>query len=97
MSEKKAFPPPLSEGGHIPDAGTSAHYKTGGWASKQPTHDAKKCISCFLCWVCCPEAAIRVENQKVVGIDYEYCKGCGICVKNCPPKVQALKWPEEGV
>ena len=39
----------------------------------------------------CPDSAILVEDAKVVGIDLEHCKGCGICAAECPPKVKAIK------
>jgi len=31
-----------------------------------------------------------VEDGKVVDIDLDHCKGCGICAYECPPKVQAI-------
>jgi len=32
-----------------------------------------------------------VKDGKMVGIDYEHCKGCGICANECPPKASAIK------
>jgi 2-oxoisovalerate ferredoxin oxidoreductase delta subunit len=43
----------------------------------------------------CPDSAIKIENDKVVGIDYDYCKGCGICAQECPKKVQAIVMVKE--
>jgi Pyruvate/2-oxoacid:ferredoxin oxidoreductase delta subunit len=34
-----------------------------------------------------------VRNEKGVEINYDYCKGCGICAKECPK--QAIKMMEE--
>jgi pyruvate ferredoxin oxidoreductase delta subunit len=31
----------------------------------------------------CPDTCILVENKKYYA-DYEYCKGCGICARECP-------------
>ena len=47
------------------------------------------------CWILCPDDSILVEDGKVVGIDYDYCKGCGICAAECPPKVQAFDMKRE--
>jgi len=77
-------------GGLIVEAGIAAQYETGGWRTYQPVHDAQKCTSCLLCWVYCPDSAIRVQGGKVVGIDYTHCKGCGICAEECPDKVKAI-------
>jgi pyruvate ferredoxin oxidoreductase delta subunit len=33
----------------------------------------------------CPEGVISIdEGSGKVGIDLEYCKGCGVCAENCP-------------
>ncbi|NQT20598.1 MAG: 4Fe-4S binding protein [Planctomycetes bacterium] len=78
-------------GGSVPEPGTSLEYETGSWRTYRPVHDAEKCINCLRCWIMCPDSAIQVEDGKVVGIDYKYCKGCGICATECPPKVKAFK------
>jgi pyruvate ferredoxin oxidoreductase delta subunit len=63
--------------------------RTGTWSSKKPIIDTEKCIpaksgkpSCFNCWLYCPEAVI--ERTIPPKIDFEYCKGCGICMEECP-------------
>lgn len=75
----------------IDEPGTSAYYKTGSWRSQRPVWDGQRCVHCFICWVYCPDSAIRVREGKVVGIDYDYCKGCGICARECPPKAGAIE------
>jgi len=40
------------------------------------------CNSCDNCWVFCPDVAIKRENG-VYSINYDYCKGCLICVEEC--------------
>lgn len=77
-------------GGMILDPGNSAEYKTGSWRSYRPIRDPEKCNHCLQCWVYCPDFCVVVEDEKVVGIDLDYCKGCGICEKVCPPKVKAI-------
>lgn len=80
----------LPRGGIITEPGTSAKYKTGDWRTERPVWDPEKCVQCMICWVYCPDSAIMInEEGKVSGIDYEHCKGCGICAQECPPKVQA--------
>ena len=83
-------------GGVITDAGNSDTYETGSWRTFRPVHDKEKCINCLRCWVFCPDSAILVEDDKVTGVDYEHCKGCGICAKECPDKVKAFKMVLEG-
>jgi Pyruvate/2-oxoacid:ferredoxin oxidoreductase delta subunit len=41
------------------------------------------CISCDTCVVVCPDLAVRRDGDgyRVLG---DYCKGCGLCVKECP-------------
>jgi pyruvate ferredoxin oxidoreductase delta subunit len=34
------------------------------------------------CWLVCPDNAI---NEKIE-TDYNYCKGCGLCARECPVK-----------
>ncbi|MCK4249128.1 MAG: 4Fe-4S binding protein [Candidatus Omnitrophica bacterium] len=82
-------------GGLILEPGNAVEYKTGGWRTFKPVHDKEKCINCLFCWMYCPDSAIKVEDGKVIGIDLEHCKGCGICAKECPPKVQAITMEKE--
>ena len=75
------------------EAGNSADYITGGWRSMRPVWDAEKCKQCMLCWMHCPDSSIEVAEAKMTGIDYDHCKGCGICVEEC--KFDALKMISE--
>ena len=61
--------------------------------------EADRCFSCGVCnycdncWVFCPDVAImRHENEYE--INYDYCKGCLVCVQECPRN--ALSTREEG-
>ena len=80
----------LATGGVIPKAGSSAEKLTAGWRTNRPVWHNEKCIQCLRCWIFCPDSAIRVQEGKVVGIDYDHCKGCGICAEECPKKVVAI-------
>ncbi len=82
--------------GIIFDAGNSEYYETGSWRTYRPEWDAEKCIHCLRCFYLCPDSAIRVEDAKIVGIDYEHCKGCGVCAFECPDKVKAITMKLEG-
>ena len=79
-------------GGNILEPGTGAEYKTGSWRSARPIWDAEKCTQCSQCWLYCPDMSIKLdEDGKMTGIDYDYCKGCGICASVCPPKASAIQ------
>ena len=85
MEEKKAGWKDLPEG-DVLEGASSLKFKTGNWRNKRPVHIPEKCIHCFICWISCPDSAVKVDSNtgKFVGFDYEYCKGCGICAYECP-------------
>lgn len=82
-------------GALITEAGNSNDYKTGDWRSMKPIWHEEGCVHCLMCWVFCPDVSIKVENGKMVGIDYDHCKGCGICARECPRKEKALEMVKE--
>ena len=41
------------------------------------------------CWLYCPDGAIS-KGDGGYSIDLNYCKGCGICVQECPRGVISL-------
>jgi len=71
-------------GGTIKDPGNSRKFKTGGWRAFRPVRDENKCTQCLICYVYCPDSAIKTKDDKIIGIDYSFCKGCGICAQECP-------------
>jgi pyruvate ferredoxin oxidoreductase delta subunit len=86
--------------GGIVEAGTAVNFHTGSWRSQRPVWNKDKCIGCLICWISCPDGSIKiVSNEKgasvVDGIDYDSCKGCGICAKECPVKVSAIAMEQE--
>jgi len=76
---------------------TSVEVKTGLWRSLRPVIDYERCHRCT--WVCgsfCPDSAITINREGYPEIDYDHCKGCMICLAQCPshaisaiPEVQA--------
>lgn len=75
--------------------GTAFHYETGDWRNKRPIFYEDRCTHCLICWIYCPDSSILVKDGKMIGIDYEHCKGCGICARECPPKANALEMVSE--
>lgn len=65
------------------DGGNSKEYITGGWRAERPVWNEDNCKNCLLCWVVCPDASIMVGDGQMTGIDYDHCKGCGVCVHQC--------------
>jgi pyruvate ferredoxin oxidoreductase delta subunit len=57
---------------------------TGSWRMERPEIELQKCKRCFLCYLYCPEGAIRLDSEAYPHIDYEHCKGCMICYQECP-------------
>ena len=82
----------LPIGGVLYEPGSSAEYKTGDWRAFKPVLNEAKCVNCLICWIYCPDIAIK-KKEKTVEIDYDYCKGCGICAAECP--VKAISMVEE--
>jgi 2-oxoacid:acceptor oxidoreductase gamma subunit (pyruvate/2-ketoisovalerate family) len=57
--------------------------------------EAKRCLSCGKCTQCdsclvyCPEGVIRRRGNGYV-VDLSNCKGCGVCVTECPRKAMEM-------
>jgi len=54
-------------------------------------YEARRCLSCGNCFECdncygvCPDnAVIKLGPGKRFQFNYDYCKGCGLCVAECP-------------
>ena len=65
--------------------------KTGLWRTFKPVVVREKCKKCMICWQFCPDAAISKGEEDCIKIDYTYCKGCGICARECKPKAIKMK------
>jgi 2-oxoacid:acceptor oxidoreductase delta subunit (pyruvate/2-ketoisovalerate family) len=43
------------------------------------------CFECDNCYSVCPDNAItKLGRGEGFAIDYDYCKGCALCVTECP-------------
>jgi NADPH-dependent glutamate synthase beta subunit-like oxidoreductase len=63
----------------------------GGLVEEDALFEARRCLSCGNCFECdncygvCPDnAVIKLGPGLRYRFDYDFCKGCGICVKECP-------------
>lgn len=69
---------------------SSSNAYVGDWRVMKPVWNPDVCINCQTCWVYCPDSAIITKDKAIVGIDYNHCKGCGICTEVCPTNPKAL-------
>jgi len=71
----------------------------GGLDETTALFEARRCLSCGNCFGCdncfgvCPDnAVLKIDNgesmadgrPRAYAIDYDFCKGCGICAAECP-------------
>ena len=63
----------------------------GGLDETNALFEARRCMSCGNCFECdncygvCPDnAVIKLGPGQRYAFDYDYCKGCGLCVQECP-------------
>jgi 2-oxoacid:acceptor oxidoreductase delta subunit (pyruvate/2-ketoisovalerate family) len=74
----------------------------GGLDGTQAAVEAKRCLSCGNCmacdncWTLCPDSSVlKTQDMATDGshyvFDYDYCKGCGLCAKECPTGYIAMQ------
>ncbi len=63
----------------------------GGLDETNALFEARRCLSCGNCFECdncygvCPDnSVIKLGPGQRFKFNYDYCKGCGICVAECP-------------
>ena len=63
----------------------------GGFDPATAQFEARRCLSCGNCFECdncygvCPDnAVIKLGGGNRYAFNYDYCKGCGLCVTECP-------------
>jgi 2-oxoacid:acceptor oxidoreductase delta subunit (pyruvate/2-ketoisovalerate family) len=100
---------PLKEVVRIEDLNVAHFRKTprirpstrlGRYTKNQAVSSARRCFQCGMCNFClrcydyCPDLAIIMDaKEKRREIDYDHCKGCGICAEECPRG--AIDWVKE--
>jgi 2-oxoacid:acceptor oxidoreductase delta subunit (pyruvate/2-ketoisovalerate family) len=59
--------------------------------SAEIIREAGRCMSCGLCFNCgncymyCPDNAVKKSKSGTTyEFDYDFCKGCGLCARECP-------------
>ena len=82
----------LEIGAEIIEPGSSEKFETGNWrTSGRPTTNFDNCIKCGLCWLLCPDIAYSKNEEGFYDWDGRYCKGCAICVVECPKDAIEMK------
>ena len=63
----------------------------GGFDAATAQFEARRCFSCGNCFECdncygvCPDnAVVKLGAGNRYAFNYDYCKGCGLCVAECP-------------
>jgi pyruvate ferredoxin oxidoreductase delta subunit len=74
----------LPVGNVVLEPGNASEYRTGDWKSLKPVLKKELCIHCGLCYIFCPDMAYSLNAEGFFIADLFYCKGCGICAKECP-------------
>jgi 2-oxoacid:acceptor oxidoreductase delta subunit (pyruvate/2-ketoisovalerate family) len=71
---------------------------TPGLKENAALREAERCFSCGTCNQCencylfCPDASILKRNETLSHqVDYDFCKGCGICFVECPRRAISLE------
>lgn len=103
-SPRRPFTPFLRDGLSTPPEkyARSTCYTAGfltsvnaGWRSEKPLIDPVQCTLCLNCYMYCPDGTVfKVRDDEgvltAVAIDYDFCKGCGVCAKVCPADCIAM-------
>lgn len=68
----------------------------GAIAETDIIEESSRCFSCGVCNYClncrtfCPDSAITYKDGKL-NIDLNYCKGCGVCITECPRNAMCME------
>ena len=82
---------PAFEGGSLAMSERRSTFDEVHMGLEDPS-EATRCLSCGVCNECdlcctyCPEGILKRVGHRLE-FDYAYCKGCGVCVAECPRNV----------
>jgi len=85
----------LEIGSIVAEPGSASRYQTGTWRSQRPLFDSSKCIKCGMCYIFCPEGCVEQNTEGYFEANLFYCKGCGICARECWPQAITIVEEEE--
>ncbi len=60
-----------------------------GYNEEELLREANRCFSCGVCnhcdncYIFCPDLSVK-KTEDEYSFDYDYCKGCGVCARECP-------------
>ncbi len=81
-------------------AGSFSQEVLGIW-EEEAVYEARRCFICGSCTECgncyifCPDFSIKPDPSGYgYTVDLDYCKGCGICVQECPRAAMSLLFEE---
>ena len=77
MQFRSEYEGPRSRGEPVPII------KTGDWRFQRPETKIEKCCHCGWCYLVCPSMC-AVDKGTYFTANLDFCKGCGICAKECP-------------
>ncbi len=98
------IPVPRREDRHLPAEGARQGFQEAnlGLTFEEAMEEALRCFNCAVCNQCelclifCPDRAIRrLPDGTGFQIDMDYCKGCGVCVAECPRGAMVMVREEE--
>ncbi|NJD61747.1 MAG: hypothetical protein FIA93_03410, partial [Deltaproteobacteria bacterium] len=92
--QKRENPPSIT----FENRGADFHEVRMRVSGAMAAREATRCFRCGLCDQCdncylfCPDVSVRRDlNAGSREIDYDYCKGCGVCVAECPRNAMVLE------
>jgi pyruvate ferredoxin oxidoreductase delta subunit len=82
---------------------TPATFEKSSWEKLEAVAiaEAKRCLGSFFCDACdlcillCPDLCMTRDERGRIIIDYDHCKGCGVCAAICPKNAIEMM-PEKG-